>query len=60
VRLHAPLFAAVEERSEKFSLCSGTGAGDLVAGIIPGRNVFVGDRLGDKSISSGIALSPPG
>ena len=41
MRLFAPLSAAVEKRSERFSLRPRLHAGDLVAGFVSGRNGFV-------------------
>jgi hypothetical protein len=42
MRLFASLFAGVEKRSKRFSLRAGSDAGDLVAGFVSGRSVFVG------------------
>jgi hypothetical protein len=42
-RIHeTPLLAAMKKRSERFSLRARLDAGDLVAGLVSGRSVFVG------------------
>ena len=45
LRLLAPILAAVEERSERFSLRAGSDASDLVAGR--GGYDFVGNASGE-------------
>ena len=45
MRLLAPLSTAVEKRSERFSLCSGFGAGDLVVGVVPRESGFVNNGV---------------
>ena len=39
-RLYPSLLAAMEERSERFSLCAGFGTGDLVAGLFRGKVIW--------------------
>jgi hypothetical protein len=43
LRLLSPLFAAVEKRRQRLSLCARCDPRELVAGFVLGRNVYVGN-----------------